>query len=159
MRDAHPSLRPGDDLELKRAVAWNKDVIVLRGVLLPSSTDQETAALLLLLERIVVERAGHGWEGLDLDRFSPREKTVISLLAQGCTNKEIAARLKLSPYTVSEYMQRLMQKTSSPTRAALVAKVRWQQAPSRGTQALAEIGEPAAAESHETSAAYDKPNR
>ncbi len=44
------------------------------------------------------------------DVLSEREKEVLLLIAQGCTNKEIAARLVLSPYTARNHVIRILDK-------------------------------------------------
>jgi DNA-binding NarL/FixJ family response regulator len=45
-----------------------------------------------------------------LDLLTSREREILQLLAEGNTNKEIAARLKLSIYTVDAHRGRLMEK-------------------------------------------------
>jgi len=52
---------------------------------------------------------------------SSREMDVLLLLAQGLTNRQIAARLYLSPRTVDKHVERLLAKTHSPNRVALAA--------------------------------------
>ena len=55
--------------------------------------------------------------------FSPREQQVLTLAAQGLTNKEIAYRLGISDRTVQFHMNSVFNKTatSSRTEAATVA--------------------------------------
>ncbi|HEX2301540.1 MAG TPA: LuxR C-terminal-related transcriptional regulator, partial [Pseudonocardiaceae bacterium] len=48
-----------------------------------------------------------------------READVLALLAQGLSNRQIAARLFLSPRTVEKHIEHLMAKTNSANRAAL----------------------------------------
>ncbi len=52
---------------------------------------------------------------------SSREMDVLLLLAEGLTNRQIAARLYLSPRTVDKHVERLLAKTDSPNRVALAA--------------------------------------
>lgn len=52
---------------------------------------------------------------------SSREMDVLLLLAQGLTNRQIAARLYLSPRTVEKHVERLLTKTHSPNRVALAS--------------------------------------
>lgn len=56
--------------------------------------------------------------------ISPRELEVLELLAQGLANKEIAARLFVSPNTVKTHIARLYQKleVSRRTQAILAAR-------------------------------------
>ena len=58
--------------------------------------------------------------------LSPRETTVLHLIAWGYTNKEIAARLDLSVKTVEAHKGNAMRKLGLPGRAALVrSAVEW----------------------------------
>jgi DNA-binding NarL/FixJ family response regulator len=42
--------------------------------------------------------------------LTPREREILDLLAQGLANKEIAAKLNLSPYTVKNHLARVFEK-------------------------------------------------
>jgi serine/threonine protein kinase len=53
--------------------------------------------------------------------FSPREFEVLTLAAEGLTNKEIAYRLGLSERTIQFHMNSIFNKTSSETRTEAVA--------------------------------------
>lgn len=53
--------------------------------------------------------------------LSPRELQVLTLLARGHTNREIAARIKVGTKTVETYRQRLAVKLGLRTRADIVA--------------------------------------
>ncbi len=55
--------------------------------------------------------------------LSARERDVAELVAQGLTNKDIAARLYLSPKTVESHLARAFDKLDVRTRAALVARL------------------------------------
>jgi two-component system response regulator NreC len=45
-----------------------------------------------------------------IDLLTPREREILQLIAEGRTNKEIAAHLKLSVYTVDGHRTRIMEK-------------------------------------------------
>jgi DNA-binding NarL/FixJ family response regulator len=60
----------------------------------------------------------HRYAGLEL---TTREADVLDLLAEGLTNKEIAARLYLSPRTVEKHVERILSKTRQANRTALAA--------------------------------------
>ncbi len=53
--------------------------------------------------------------------FSPRELQVLTLAAQGLTNKEIAYRLRLSERTVQFHMNSVFNKTTTSSRTEAVA--------------------------------------
>jgi DNA-binding NarL/FixJ family response regulator len=46
---------------------------------------------------------------IDLDqiKITPRDHQVLDLLVQGCSNKEIAAELNISPRTVKQHLRTL----------------------------------------------------
>ena len=44
---------------------------------------------------------------LDHVKVSPREQQVLNLLVQGCSNKEIAGQLSISPRTVKQHLRTL----------------------------------------------------
>lgn len=54
--------------------------------------------------------------------LSPRQRQIVALIAEGLSNKEIAARLSMSERTVDSHLQRLYLRYDIRTRAALVAR-------------------------------------
>jgi DNA-binding CsgD family transcriptional regulator len=56
--------------------------------------------------------------------MSPRELTVLHELAAGRSNKEIAARLKVSPNTVKSHVARLLEKLDAKRRTDAINKAR-----------------------------------
>lgn len=60
--------------------------------------------------------------------FSPREGEILSLVAGGLADKEIAASLGISPRTVSAYLDRIYLRHSIHTRTQAV--VMWLRSPS-----------------------------
>ena len=63
-------------------------------------------------------RAGRGVGGL-----SPREREVAGLVADGRTNREIAARLFLSEKTIETVLSRVFRKLGVRSRAEVAARV------------------------------------
>jgi len=55
-----------------------------------------------------------------LDRLTKREREIVSLVAQGLANHDIAAHLVLSPATVRTHVSRAMTKLGARDRAQLV---------------------------------------
>ena len=55
-----------------------------------------------------------------LDRLTDREREIVTLVGEGLSNDEIAARLVLSPATAKTYVSRAMVKVNARDRAQLV---------------------------------------
>ncbi|MBL8750462.1 MAG: response regulator transcription factor [Planctomycetes bacterium] len=53
-------------------------------------------------------------------RLTARETEVMDLIVQGCANKEVAARLDLSPKTIEVHRANVMRKTEAASLAELV---------------------------------------
>ena len=53
---------------------------------------------------------------VERDRFSPRERDILSCLAQGASNKEIARSLDLAESTVKIHVQNIFKKLNMSSR-------------------------------------------
>ena len=58
------------------------------------------------------------WTGLGI---TAREADVLALVAEGLANKDIAARLHVSPRTVEKHVESLLRKAGARSRTQLVA--------------------------------------
>jgi DNA-binding CsgD family transcriptional regulator len=72
------------------------------------------------LARILDLRAGPKAAGAD--NLTARERQVLTLVADGGTNREIARELRLSPKTVNRHVENIFDKLGVSSRAAAVAK-------------------------------------
>ena len=68
---------------------------------------------------LVTERPDEPATAPDLPRLSARERELVTLVAQGRTNAEIAAQLSISIRTVRSHLDRIRGKTGSQRRADL----------------------------------------
>ncbi|MBM0274343.1 response regulator [Micromonospora tarensis] len=76
-----------------------------------------------ITRRLIAEfaaRAGQPDPGPRLSVLTEREREVLTLVAAGLSNDEIAARLVLSPATAKTHVSRIMTKTQVRDRAQLV---------------------------------------
>ena len=81
----------------------------------PDAAARETAAARERLRALATATAP------PLAELTPREREVLGLLAQGLTNREIAARLVLSEHTVHRHVSHVLGKLGLPSRAAAAA--------------------------------------
>jgi two-component system nitrate/nitrite response regulator NarL len=58
---------------------------------------------------------------LDSVRMTPREREVIDLIADGLSNKEMAARLNIATHTVKSHVRNIMEKLALHTRLQIAA--------------------------------------
>ena len=56
---------------------------------------------------------------LDAIKITPRDEQVLRLLAQGCSNKEIAGHLNISPRTVKYHLRKVFIKLDITSRTQL----------------------------------------
>jgi len=56
--------------------------------------------------------------------LTPRQLQLLRLVAQGMTNKEIAASLNLSPFTVKNHIRRVMRQVDAASRSDAVVLIR-----------------------------------
>ncbi len=66
------------------------------------------------------QMTNHNFEKYNL---TARESETVELLSKGLSNKEIAARLGISIYTVKEHMKNISRKLNVSSRTAIVSKI------------------------------------
>jgi len=98
----------------------------------PVDPDELLARVRRLLER------SRTWGKPTTHDLSAREIEVLQLVAEGCPPTEIAARLVISPKTVSSHIQRVLAKLDVHTRAQAVA-VAYEAGLIRVTPAIREV--------------------
>jgi two-component system response regulator NreC len=75
-------------------------------------------AKLLVTDYLTQERPAE--EKVNLDGLTDREREVLTYLAEGTSNEEIAASLVISPKTVERHRENIMRKLNLHSRAELV---------------------------------------
>lgn len=71
--------------------------------------------------------------------LSPREREVLDLVAQGARNKQIAATLVISEFTVKRHVQNILQKLELPSRRAAATFYRTAFGPEEASFAVPQI--------------------
>jgi len=74
-------------------------------------------------------RSAPGWPEITESEFS-----VVSLVVQGATNREVAERLDLSPYTVNSHLRHVLAKLGIRSRAELARLTAERQAPGQRSE-------------------------
>ncbi|MCU0526388.1 MAG: response regulator transcription factor [Elainella sp. Prado103] len=122
--DAYLS-KPFDPDEL---VAIVSNLLDRRSAIVPTSGEGETPDLaemarqIAKIEAFIEHRSGYVQTTpapIHLD-LTPREQSVLELVAEGLMNKEIAKRLETSVRNVEKYVSRLFSKTGTNSRTELV---------------------------------------
>ena len=80
---------------------------VVRACTLPMPSSERSTAL--VLQRVCLIRRGNR-ELHDLSRLTPQEIRVARLMASGCSDAEIASRLRISPHTARSHAERIRRK-------------------------------------------------
>ena len=85
------------------------------------------------LREISRDRAEHA-ENAEVNVLSPQERRILDLIANGCTNRQIAAEMILSEKTVKNYVSNLLRKLGmrGRTEAAVYATLLTKQRMSEG---------------------------
>ncbi len=60
-----------------------------------------------------------------LEHITPRETQILTLMAQGILNKEIAEQLNISAETVKKHLKNIYQKTGSHNKIEALNKTQW----------------------------------
>ena len=70
------------------------------------------------------EGASHAIPAGDTPALTPREAQIVTLLDEGCSNKEIAARLAIAVGTVKQHVHNILSKLHADRRGVAAARMR-----------------------------------
>jgi DNA-binding NarL/FixJ family response regulator len=81
-----------------------------------------TAMVSTLLSQIARDAVEHNAPALlESVKMTPRERQVVNLIAEGLSNKEIAARLHIAVHTVKSHVRNVMEKLTLHSRLQIAA--------------------------------------
>ena len=103
----------GKDVEPATLLEAIRKIVVGDTLLSPSATRA-------LISRVLTQSGGGTSDIAVLDRLTPREREILTLVALGLSNEQIAQRLYISPTTAKTHVNRTMMKLGARDRAQLV---------------------------------------
>ena len=113
-----------DQVQIRRLVGTTNPPVLLRALGLPDHCGGfQQARILIIMEEVAQRRERTTEKARERFRLTAREHEVVSSLAKGHTNKEIANALTITEQTVKEHVKHIMEKTSSTTRTGILARV------------------------------------
>jgi DNA-binding CsgD family transcriptional regulator len=122
MKTARTSVR-AQDLQVRQLVPHPDTPVLIWGIGLPDPNNPDEGRILVLMEES--QRHPTALLRAAQQRFmlTDRDTEVLQHLLKGWTNKEIANAMHIGEQAVKEHIRKLMSKTRSRTRAALVIAV------------------------------------
>jgi DNA-binding CsgD family transcriptional regulator len=122
MKTARTSVR-NQDLQVRQFVPHPDTPVFIWGIGLPDPNHPDEGRILVLMEESQRHHAALLRAAQRRFMLTDRDTEVLQHLLKGWTNKEIANALHIGEQAVKEHVRKLMSKTRSRTRAALVIAV------------------------------------
>src|SRR5438034_4639571 len=112
-----------DQVHIVRLVGTPEPAVLLRAFGLVDQGVGQQARILILMEEVSRRKARAHEKARELFNLTAREHGVVTCLARGFTNKEIANALNLSEQTVKEHIKHIMEKTRTTTRTGILVRI------------------------------------
>ncbi len=122
--DVTTALRAGARAYVLKGVAARELIRIVRAVATGDVYVTPSLATSLLYDLSGGDSSGRRGPSNHLDELTDRERQILELVADGDSNKEVAARLQISEKTVKHHMTNILQKLQVRNRveAALLAR-------------------------------------
>jgi DNA-binding CsgD family transcriptional regulator len=113
-----------EQVQIRRLMGTSNPPVLLRAFGLPDHRGGlQQSRILVLMEEVTQRRERSPEKARERFHLTTREHEVVSYLAKGHTNKEIANALVITEQTVKEHIKHIMEKTCSTTRTGILARV------------------------------------
>jgi DNA-binding CsgD family transcriptional regulator len=122
MKKARKSIH-AQDLQVRQLVPHPETPVLIWGIGLPDPNHPDEGRILVLMEESKRQPAALLRAAQRRFMLTDRDTEVLQHLLKGWTNKEIANAMHIGEQGVKEHIRKLMTKTGSRTRAALVIAV------------------------------------
>ena len=100
-----------------------------------------TGSLFSQIVEHAINAGGKSSAVIESVRMTKRERQVIELISEGFTNKEIAQKLHLSPYTVKSHIHNILEKLALNTRVQIAKYARFSESYKTAIDTTSLIGE------------------
>ena len=118
-----PDSKDNDEIQLRRVIGDSNFPILLRGFLIPGQNDEDEARFLVLMEKLGRRSQVPTDVAKKHFQLTDREHEIVTHVADGRTNREIAEALDISEHTVKEHIKHILRKTQSGTRTGILAQI------------------------------------
>ena len=112
-----------EQVHIRCLVSTPNPPVLLRAFGFPDRGGAQLARILILMEEVPQRKERATEKARERFHLTARQHGVVSQLARGHTNKEIANALNITEQTVKEHIKHIMEKTRSTTRTAVLARI------------------------------------
>lgn len=112
-----------DGVQIRRVIGGDRFPVLIRGFLVPDLTNDLEPRFLVLMEKMGRRSQLPTQEAKSHFHLTDREYEIVTYVAEGRTNKEIAEVLEISEHTVKEHIKHILRKTNSTTRTGILAQI------------------------------------
>ena len=100
-----------DSVQIRRVIGGDRFPVLIRGFLVPDLTNELEPRFLVLMEKMGRRSQVPTMEAKSHFHLTDREYEIVTYVAEGGTNKEIAEVLEISEHTVKEHIKHILRKT------------------------------------------------
>lgn len=121
--EAQLETKETDGVQIRRVIGGDRFPVLIRGFLVPDLTNDLEPRFLVLMEKMGRRSQVPTLEAKSYFHLTDREHEIVSYVAEGRTNKEIAEVLEISEHTVKEHIKHILRKTNATTRTGILAQI------------------------------------
>ncbi len=112
-----------ESVQIRRVIGGDRFPVLIRGFLVPDLTNELEPRFLVLMEKMGRRSQVPTMEAKSHFHLTDREYEIVTYVAEGRTNKEIAEVLEISEHTVKEHIKHILRKTHATTRTGILAQI------------------------------------
>ncbi len=121
--EAQTQTKETEGVQIRRVIGGDRFPMLIRGFLVPELSNDMEPQFLVLMEKMGRRSQVPTLEAKNHFHLTDREYEIVSYVAEGRTNKEIAEGLEISEHTVKEHIKHILRKTTATTRTGILAQI------------------------------------